>query len=140
MQSAEQGTEQEGDRRPLPHAFRPGQSGNPRGRESNANRKARIAQIVAAWCKPYGAPDVVLAPAEYALALKAAELSLAQARRHEDAVRICNALRAALDRVGLTSRHQREREAIEQPNVLTGQDALQIVNRMIVEAQAKAAG
>jgi len=123
--------------RKLPHAFRPGQSGNPRGRESNANRKARIAGIVESWCSPFGKPDVVLAPAEYALALKAAELSLCRARRHEDAVRICNALRAALDRVGLTSRHQREREAIEQPSVPSSEDALQLVNRMIAEAQAK---
>jgi hypothetical protein len=97
------------------HLFRPGSSGNPRGRESKASRRARCEDIVAEWAAPFGGPDALTA-AERQLALLAAELTLWRPRRHEDMVRQVNTVGRLLAQAGLANKHDREPIVEEAPS------------------------
>jgi hypothetical protein len=83
-----------------------GVSQNPRGRETKAQRLARIEAIIAGWCEPFGGV-AVLQPAELALLRTAAELSLHHPRRAEDAVRYANTISRILAQCGLATKHAR---------------------------------
>jgi hypothetical protein len=106
MQSVKQNLEQEKHPGGNPH-WTKGVSGNPAGKESRAQRRQRVEQLVEAWAAPFGGVDV-LTPAELQLALTAGELSLSQPRRHEDLVRRANTISRLLAQAGLANRHVRE--------------------------------
>jgi hypothetical protein len=98
MQSPEQMTEQKA------HLWKPGQSGNPRGREGKAKREARIDAIVADW-----AGSASLTPAERDLLRYAAGLLLSHPKTSEDKVRVLNCVARALAQCGLVD-NRRKRE------------------------------
>jgi hypothetical protein len=75
-----------------PWQFQPGISGNPRGRESRAERQARVAQRATELAEPYGGLDK-LPLADRIRLEQAAELLLRRRpRTYEDQVRVCNSL------------------------------------------------
>jgi hypothetical protein len=85
-------------------------SGNPRGRETKAQRQAKLDAIVADWCAPYGGV-ASLKPAEKALAYRAAEMSLRRPARNEDMTRTANAIARILHQCGLVDRRRRREPA-----------------------------
>jgi hypothetical protein len=106
LQSAEQVPKQ----RPS-HLWRPGQSGNPRGREGRAKRQARIDAIVAEWSGPFGGASS-LKPAERDLLRHAAELSLSRPRNSEDKVRVVNAISKIMAQVGFVDKRRKREPAV----------------------------
>src|SRR5947209_6686214 len=107
VQTAEQKAEQ-----PRPaHLYRPGQSGNPRGRESNAARQAKRDALMALWAEPIGGVSV-LKPAEFGLLQRAADLYLKPLRRGEDPVRSLNTVSKILALIGLVDRHRKREQPV----------------------------
>jgi hypothetical protein len=96
--------------------FRPGQSGNPRGRLSRAEQRARVASQVAEWATELAALGVRVGAVERGLLQRAAELSLLHPRRNEDAIRTANALSRLLSQAGFRKdrRQQPARSAVAQ--------------------------
>lgn len=109
LQAEKQDAEQQSKQR----RWRPGQSGNPRGRESKVSRLARREAIIARWVEPYGG-IVALKPAELDLLHQAAELSLMRPRTVEDQTRAANTISKILAQCGLADK-RRKRELSEAP-------------------------
>ena len=107
-----QSAEQTAAQRPA-HLWRPGQSGNPRGSESKAARKARIAAIIAEWVAPHGG-TAAFGAAELALLNRAAELSLLRPRNPLDGIRAANTVARILALLGLVD-GRRKREPVHVP-------------------------
>jgi hypothetical protein len=99
LQAAEQELKQH------PTRFIPGQSGNPRGRESTAAKAARIEAKARELAAELGGLDN-LSAIDRTLVLQAAGLALRKPRSAEDIVRHSN----AIDRIlrGLAKRHGHE--------------------------------
>jgi hypothetical protein len=111
-----QTTEQKTDQPRPAHLYRPGQSGNPRGRESAASRQARRDALMALWAEPVGGLSM-LKPAELGLLQRAADLYLKPLRRGEDPVRSLNTVSKILALIGLVDRRRkRERPATPNPH------------------------
>src|SRR5712671_359336 len=108
MQRTEQLTKQPD--RPA-HQFKPGQSGNPAGRESNAARAARISRKADEWLAPFGGAGA-FAPAERDLVLRAADLHTAMPRRGEDPVRRARTVAALLAAAGIVTRHRKRKPTV----------------------------
>jgi hypothetical protein len=96
MQPHKQGSKQEKRGNPK---WVTGVSQNPRGRESNAARRARRDAIIAAWAEPHGGV-ASLEPAEMTLLRQAAELDMSKSRTAEDRVRTANAIAKSMLQVG----------------------------------------
>ena len=111
LQAQKQDTEQ----RPKQNRWRPGQSGNPRGRESKATRLARREATIARWAEPFGGV-AALKPAELDLLHQAAELSLMRPRTVEDQVRVANTISKILAQVGFADK-RRKREPPAAPTL-----------------------
>jgi hypothetical protein len=112
MQASEQKTEQQ----PRPaHLYRPGQSGNPRGRESAAARQVRRDALMALWAEPVGGLSM-LKPAELGLLQRAADLYLKPLRRGEDPVRSLNTVSKILALIGLVDRRRKRERPAATPN------------------------
>jgi hypothetical protein len=87
--------------------FKPGQSGNPAGRESKTAREARIAGIIAEWTLPYGGAAAFNA-AELALLQQAVELSLRRTRTWHDQLKVARTISKLLVQVGIVRGRRRE--------------------------------
>jgi hypothetical protein len=103
MQSAEQQTEQR--ERPR-HGFQPGQSGNPRGKNS---RRDAVADKVEEWTAHHGGLAAFNA-AEIDLLRQAANLCLTRVRGAEERIRAAGKVAAILARLGLIVRRGGRRE------------------------------
>src|SRR5438132_216609 len=99
MQGPEQATQQG------PHRFRPGQSGNPSGRLSNAARQERIEQKTKELAIEFGGLET-LSPVERALLDQAAVLLLRKPRSAEDVVRVANSVQRLLGALGKRKRRR----------------------------------
>ena len=86
-----------------------GVSGNPRGSESAAARRARVAAKVEVWVKELGGKVGVL---ERDLLQRAAEMSLLRPRRHEDLVRVTNTISKLLAQAGFRTDRPRKRKTM----------------------------
>jgi hypothetical protein len=104
MQSSEQAIEQP---RRQSYGFKPGQSGNPAGRESKTAREARITGIIAEWTAPYGGVAMFNA-AEHALLQQAVELSLRRTRAWHDQVKVARTVSKLLMQLGIATGRKRE--------------------------------
>src|SRR5262249_2893078 len=102
LQAEKQDAEQRSKQRRWPK----GVSGNPRGRESKATRRARCEGIIAAWAEPFGG-ITTLKPAELDLLRQAAELSLMRPRTVEDQGRVANTISKILAQVGFADKRRR---------------------------------
>jgi hypothetical protein len=89
--------------------FRPGQSGNPAGRLSRAEQRARIAALVEGWIAELGGK---VGSYERDLLTRAAELSLLHPRRNEDAIRTANTIARLLGQAGFRGRRREEESAV----------------------------
>ena len=98
----------------LPQSWPPGVSGNPHGSESKARQRARIDELVAAWCRPHGGVSV-LSPAELHIARMAAELSLHRPKRHVDALHAASVFSRLMSQCGLATRYGRPRDVVAEP-------------------------
>src|SRR5262249_15054346 len=85
--------------------FRPGQSGNPRGRLPKAEQRARVAAQADAWAAELGSK---VGSYERGLLTRAAELSLLPRRRTEDAIRTANTIARLLGQAGFRARRLRK--------------------------------
>jgi hypothetical protein len=100
--------EQERRRQGATTRFKPGQSGNPFGRESIAGRERRRDALVAEWTAGIGGLSR-LTRAELDLLRCAADLALRRPRRHEEAIKCAGAIARILLQVGLVDGRARER-------------------------------
>jgi hypothetical protein len=89
-----------------------GVSGNPRGSETAAQRRARVAAKVDAWAAELGGK---IGAVERTLLQRAAELSLLRPRRVEDMTRVTNTISKLLAQAGFHRYRKRE-----QPSELAG--------------------
>jgi len=117
LENALQAEKQDVEQRSKQRRWRPGQSGNPRGRESKASRLARREATIARWAEPYGGV-AELKPAELDLLHQAAELSLMRPRTVEDQVRVANTISKILAQVGFADK-RRKREPPSAPDLAT---------------------
>ncbi len=113
MQSAEQLNKQSD--RPA-HWFKPGESGNASGRESNAAKAARIARKVDEWLAPFGGTGA-LKPAELDLVRQAADLQTSAPRKGEDTIRRARMIVGLLAAAGVVSRHRRRKPILPTPSL-----------------------
>jgi len=93
MQGPEQATQQG------PHRFRPGQSGNPSGRLSNAARQERIEQKTKELAIEFGGLET-LSPVEKVMLEQAATLLSRRPSSAEDVVRVANSVQRLLGALG----------------------------------------
>jgi hypothetical protein len=84
-----------------------GVSGNPRGSESAAARRARVAAKVETWVQELGSK---VGAVERDLLQRAAEMSLIRPRRHEDLVRVTNTISKLLAQAGFRKDRPRRRK------------------------------
>src|SRR5262249_9224128 len=98
MQSAGQTADQK------PWQWKPGQSGNPAGKMSAAERRARLDAMVNDWGAELGGK---VGTAERMLLRRAAELSLVRPHRNEDHVRTVNAVSRLLAQAGFRKDRKR---------------------------------
>jgi len=87
----------------------PGQSQNPKGRESKAQRHARRERIIEEWCKPYGGL-AALRPAELMLLHEAAELTLLRVRNSVQRLRRARTISAILQQIGIVGKRDGRRQ------------------------------
>jgi hypothetical protein len=99
MQIPEQASQQRS------HGFQPGQSGNPGGRLSNAERQRRIEAQARELAVEFGGFEV-LSPVDRVLLMQAAALLLRRPKSAEDIVRVANSVQRLLG--GLSKRKRRE--------------------------------
>src|SRR6516165_2036056 len=105
LENALQAEKQDTEQRSKQRRWRPGQSGNPCGRESKASRLARREAIIARWAEPFGG-IAALKPAELDLLHQAAELSLMRPRTVEDQVRVANTISKIMAQVGFVDKRR----------------------------------
>jgi hypothetical protein len=86
--------------------FLPGRSGNPAGRMSRTEKRARVTAQVEAWVAELGGR---VGTAERIMLQRAAELSMLHPRRNEDATRTANTIAKLLAQAGF-HRHRKRRQ------------------------------
>jgi hypothetical protein len=108
MQQANQhGGQQPGQRRIYGRPFPPGVSGNPAGKMTAAERRARLDGMVEDWVAELGGR---VGTAERMLLRRAAELSLVRPHRNEDHVRTVNTISKLLAQAGFRKDRPRKRK------------------------------
>jgi hypothetical protein len=88
VQNTEQIVRQKGPRTPLPHAWKPGQSGNPDGRQSRTRRRQAMMADLAAELGGLEAMPL----SERLLLERVADILVAGARRERDRMRTLNTI------------------------------------------------
>jgi hypothetical protein len=90
--------------------WKPGQSGNPAGKETAAAKRARVQGMVAGWVAELAALGVHAGTAERLLLQRAAELSQVRPHRNEDHVRTVNTISKLLAQAGFRKDRPRKRQ------------------------------
>jgi hypothetical protein len=107
QQAGRQGGQQQPQRRVYGRPFPPGVSGNPAGKMTAAERRARLDRMVEDWVAELGGR---VGSAERMLLRRAAELSLVRPHRNEDHVRTANTISKLLAQAGFRKDRPRKRQ------------------------------